>query len=438
MTINNRKYHIGIIGTGFIARGLLYALRHHARLEVSRVLTRRPIDTIKKLPIEKNLLIHNVEDIIRASDLVIECTGDAIHGAEIAEYILKAGIPMVTMNPELQLTAGSILSQMGTFIEAEGDQPGTIARLNLEMRDMGFEPIVYGNIKGFLNLNPTLEEMTYWSKRNGISLSQVTAFTDGSKVQIEQALVANGLGATIAQKGLSCIECKDYKDGADRLGEIADEFGEAISDYVLCPGAPAGVFIVAKHTKEQTSYLKYLKLGDGPNYTIIKPYHLCHLEIAKTIKNVLMGNMEYDFNNGSNPTVQVATVTKRKIMSGEYIERGLGSFDVRGEAVKICELPNAVPLTLIHKAGFVKTVEEGQVITFDNVELPQTRALKMWQETLRNINIEDNETEEITITKHENDKANHTNGQLEQNEFAPTRPFSFLKSFPLFKYLNNS
>lgn len=431
--INARNYHIGIIGTGFIARGLLYSLKHQSHLEVGNVLTRRPIRSVKNLPVAKKYLTHDIDKIIRTSDLVVECSGDAIHGTDMVERVLKAGIPVVTMNPELQITSGTILSQMGTFIEAEGDQPGTLARLNLEMRNMGFEPIVYGNIKGFLNLNPTLEEMKYWSKRNGISLTQVTAFTDGSKVQIEQALVANGLGATIAKKGLSCVPCKNYKDGADRLGEIADKLAEPISDYVLSPGAPAGVFIVAKHDNEQTPYLKYLKLGEGPNYTIIKPYHLCHLEITKTIKNVLSGNTEYDFNNGSNPTIQVAAIAKRTIESGKFIERGLGSFEVRGEAVKILEAPNAAPLTLIHKAEFIKTVEEGQVITFDDVSLPKTRALAMWQETLSKVNVEVEDKIQNTKVEQKNGDARPTNGQLKREPFMPARPFAFLKPFSLLK-----
>jgi len=385
--IDGRKYHIGIIGTGFIARGLLYSLKYHSRLEPGYILTRRPIESIKNPPVEKKYLTHDIERIVRTSDLVVECTGDAIHGTEMAEQILKAGIPVVTMNPELQITSGTILSQMGTFIEAEGDQPGTLAALDMEVKNMGFKPIVYGNIKGFLNHKPTLEDMKYWSKRNGITLPQVTAFTDGSKVQIEQALVANGLGATIAKKGLSCIKSKNYEDGASRLGEIADKVGKPISDYVLSPGSPAGVFVVAKHDKEQAPYLKYLKLGDGPNYSIIKPYHLCHLEIAKTITNVLLGNTEYNFNNGPNPTVQVVAIAKRKIMLGELIDRGLGGFDIRGEAVKIRLLPRGVPITLIHKAKFMRTVEEGQVITFNDVELPKSRALDMWMQTLEKIGV---------------------------------------------------
>ena len=382
---STRKYHIGIIGTGFIARGLLYSLKYRPQIEVSSILTRRPIKTIKNLPVEDKLFTHNIERVIRKSDLVVECTGDAVHGTEMVEQVLKAGIPVVTMNPELQITSGTILSQMGTLIEAEGDQPGTLAALDAEVRSMGFKPIVYGNIKGFLNLNPALKEMQYWAKQNGISLPQVTAFTDGSKVQIEQALVANGLCATIVDRGLAGIKCKNYEDGASRLGELADKVGEPISDYVLSPGSPAGVFIVAKHDKEQAPYLKYLKLGDGPNYTIVKPYHLCHLEIAGTITKVLLGDTSYSFNNGRSPTIQVMAVTKREIRAGETIERGLGGFDVRGEAVKIRDFAEAVPITLIHKAEFVKTVGEGQVVTFEDVRLPETRALTMWEEVLSRV-----------------------------------------------------
>lgn len=382
MTIN-RKYHIGIIGTGFIARGLLMNLKNYPQLHVCGVLTRRPIDSIKDFPLAKKYLTNKIQDLINISDLVVECSGDAIHGTEIVEPVLKAGLPVVTMNPELQITSGTMLAKMGTFIEAEGDQPGTLAALDMEMKSMGFKPVVYGNIKRFLNLKPTPEEMQYWAKRQGISFAQVTAFTDCSKLQIEQALVANGLAATIVKQGLAGISCKNHEDGAQRLGEIAKANGKPISDYVLCPTAPAGVFIVATHDKEQAPRLEYLKLGPGPHYVIVKPYHLCHLEIAKTILKVLRGDTDYSFNNGPHPTIQVAAIAKRKIEAGEIIERGLGSFVIRGEAVKIIEQPKGVPITLIHQAEFVKPVEEGQIITFDDVKLPKTRALELWQETLK-------------------------------------------------------
>lgn len=377
-----KKYRIGISGTGFIASGLMLALKYHPELSVSRVLTRRPMDQVA-IPIAKELLTNTVEDLIRESDLIVECSGDVLHGTVVVETALKAGLPVVTMNSELQTVSGTALSALGTLVEAEGDQPGSLAALYRETVDMGFRPIVYGNIKRFLNLNPTREEMEYWSKRQGISMDQVTAFTDGTKVQIEQTLVANGLGATIVCRNLSGIPCKDLEDGAQRLGEIADGIGLPISDYVLSANAPAGVFVVAKHDAEQIPYLEYLKLGKGPYYIILRPYHLCHLEIPRTILAVLRGDERVRFNNGPKPTIQVVAVSKRALGKGESIKRGLGGFDVRGEAVKIKNCPEGVPIGLLQEATMIRPVAEGQIVTFADVELPKSRALELWQETLK-------------------------------------------------------
>ena len=68
---------------------------------------------------------------------------------------------------------------------------------------MGFSPLVYGNRKGYYNPDPPRDQMEYRAHKQGISLDQVTGATDGTKVHIEQALVANGLGATIARDGVS-------------------------------------------------------------------------------------------------------------------------------------------------------------------------------------------------------------------------------------------
>lgn len=378
-----KKYRIGIIGTGFIARGLMLALKYHPELEISGIVTRRKKDGIENFPVDTTLLTNDVEEVIRKSDLIVECSGDVIHGTEMIEKVFAAGLPVVTMNSELQIVTGSALAKKGMLVEAEGDQPGSLAALDREVRDMGFEPIVYGNIKRFLNLHPTPEEMEYWSKRQGISLSQVTAFTDGTKVQVEQALVANALGATISCRNLSGIPCKDLEDGAQRLAEIADGIGIPISDYVLSSTAPAGVFIVAKHRDEQKPYLEYLKLGAGPYYVILRPYHLCHLEIPRTILNVLNGNKNATFNNGERPTIQVVAVAKHAIGKDVIVKRGLGGFDVRGEAVKIKNCPEGVPIGLLHEATFIRPVAEGQIITFADVKLPESRALELWQETLQ-------------------------------------------------------
>jgi Oxidoreductase DRL, catalytic domain len=202
------------------------------------------------------------------------------------------------MNSELQIVSGTALAHRDTLVEAEGDQPGCLAALAREARDLGFDTRVYGNVKRFLNLAPTPSEMRYWAARQGISLEQVTAFTDGTKVQIEQALVANGLGAAITCRNLTGLACETVEEGATRLAALADAMDTPISDYLLSPRAPAGVFVVGRHREEQRPYLDYLKLGSGPDYLLLRPFHLVHLEIPKTIRHVLADRNEWRFNNG--------------------------------------------------------------------------------------------------------------------------------------------
>jgi len=157
--------------------------------------------------------------------LIVEAAGDPIYGTDLIAQALQAGLPVVTMDAELQITSGTYLSTLGYLAEAEGDQPGALAALYRDAVAMGFKPLVYGNLKGFLNHYPTLEEMKHWANVQGISLTQVTAFTDGTKLQVEQALVANGLGATIAQQGLLGYVTADVNEGSYRLAADAMQIG---------------------------------------------------------------------------------------------------------------------------------------------------------------------------------------------------------------------
>jgi predicted homoserine dehydrogenase-like protein len=249
---------------------------------------------------------------------------------------------------------------------------------------MGFEPLVYGNIKGFLNHNPTPKDMDYWSKKSGISLDMVTSFTDGTKVQIEQAFVANGFGATIAQDGLLGIVEDDMQKGRDILGERADEVGSPISDYQLSPKLPAGVFLVATHNENQKDALRYYKMGEGKYYVIERPFHLCHLEIIKTIKRVLNGGGVL-LDNSKNPTISVATVAKRDLKMGEKIHKGIGSFEVRGEAIKIKEHKNHIPIGLMADVTLKRDVKAGEILSFDDLDVPDTMALRAWQSIVSKI-----------------------------------------------------
>ncbi|RUM69247.1 MAG: dTDP-4-dehydrorhamnose reductase [Sulfurovum sp.] len=378
----NKRHKIGIIGSGFIATGLANQLMQNPEYEVAGILTRTDINARKDF-LQNKLLTNSLDDLIATSDLIVECSGDAIYATETIDRILKANIPVVTMNSEFHVTTGSYFVDKGLITEAEGDQPGVLAILHEEAIDMGFKPVVYANIKGFLNENPSREDMEYWGARSNLSLEMVTSFTDGTKVQIEQTLVANGFGADIIKESLVKLENDDMLEGGTLLAQEAKAAGisGAVSDYLLSSKLPAGVFILAEHDQEQHDALKYYKLGDGPYYVLERTYHICHLEIIKTIKRVLHGGGVL-LNNSQTPRFSVAAIAKRDLKVGESIIKAIGSFDVRGETVRIDEHLSHVPIGLLANATIKKEIKEGEIVTFDDVDLPKSLALSIWEQII--------------------------------------------------------
>lgn len=370
-----KKHRIGLVGTGFIASGFARLIHNHAPdLNLTSVLTRRPLEQAGSFPFPERLT-QSVQQLIDTSDLIVECSGDVLHSTEVIDQALRAGKPVVTMNSEFHVTTGSWFADKGLLTEAEGDQPGCIAALHEEAVMMGFKPIVYGNMKGFLNHLPKPEEMAYWSGKQGISIEQTTSFTDGTKIQIEQAFVANGFGATITRQGMEGPSAVDVNKTAIELARFAAELGQPIADYMLAPGK-AGVFVVGTHDAEEWKALNYLKLGDGPYYVLVKNFHLCQYEIVKTVRRVINGGGVL-LNNSTHPTLSIVGIAKTALPVGTRIDRAIGGFQVRGEAARIQDVPGHVPMGLIQNAVITRPVEAGQILSFDDVELPDSLALNI-------------------------------------------------------------
>src|SRR6185369_4680177 len=72
---------VGIVGTGYTARGLAHVLGRTPRLSMSSVLTRRPLDEVDGP--WAGLLTHSTDRLVAQSDLVVVTTGDAVHGTEV-------------------------------------------------------------------------------------------------------------------------------------------------------------------------------------------------------------------------------------------------------------------------------------------------------------------------------------------------------------------
>ena len=123
--------------------------------------------------------------------------------------------------------------------------------------------------------------MAYWANRQGISVDQTTSFTDGTKVQIEQVIIGNGLGATITRQGMEGLASTNLDDSASLLGMMAEAAHRRLRDPLRLPAG--GVFLVGRHEDQAA-------IGSvGGPYTLVRPFHLCSLEVGKTVRRVLSG-----------------------------------------------------------------------------------------------------------------------------------------------------
>lgn len=116
-----------------------------------------------------------------------------------------------------------------------------------------------------------------------------------------------------------------------------------------------------------------MKLGAGPFYTMVRPYHLCALEIPKTIRRVAAGGPPL-LHNSAAPTIGVAAVAKKTLSPGDTIALGVGSFEVRGRAVRMSEEPDHMPIGLLCDAKVTRKLQRGEMLTVNDVDLPDSYA----------------------------------------------------------------
>src|SRR5690606_24436624 len=126
----------------------------------------------------------------------------------------------------------------------------------------------------------------------------------------------------------------------------------------------------------QVDALNYFKLGPGPYYVMFNPHHLCSIEAIKTVRRVLAGGGVL-MNNSSNPSVGECAIAKGPLAAGHRIDRAIGGFDVRGEAVTTADEPEHVPIGILNGAILRHAVEPGQMLRFSDVDIPDSRALEV-------------------------------------------------------------
>jgi predicted homoserine dehydrogenase-like protein len=397
-----RPIDVIVSGLGFMGFGFIDGSQTIPNLRIALVISRRPqesreflikhgykaevVDSVKEVDTNKEKGIISVSsnlDLVRDLDneILLEVTGTVEYGTDVVLKAIEGGKHILTMNPELQVTVGSQLKKIadkkGLLIsDVYGDQPGSLSRLIMNARMMGYKVLVAGNMKRYRDNYATQEKMLPWAKDKGLAVRQTVSFTDGTKQAIEMNLVSNYFRMDILQEGMKGAKIADIKEAITAFD--GHDFGKnGVVDYGLGINLFPGVFALVEHTsKNQQKYLRYLGLGDGPRYALFEPYHLCHLEVGISIAEMILFKQPI-INNSTDPIMRTVTYAKRDLKKGEVLD-GIGGDTIRGDICRESESKEYLPAGLAMGAVLKNDIAKDQKIKLEDVELKKNKATELF------------------------------------------------------------
>ena len=308
-------------------------------------------------------------------DVVIEATGLPGIGAELGIKAMEQGKHLVMMNVEADVTIGSYLKSQAdrlgvVYSLGAGDEPSSCMELVEFVSAMGHKIVSAGKGKNNpLNTDATPDRYQAEADARNMNPRMLVEFVDGSKTMVEMAAIANATGLVPDKPGMHGPAV-----GPDALATqlIPAKDGGLLSgagrvDYSVGKGLAPGVFVVAEAEHPRIwERMKDLKMGDGPYFAFIRPYHLTSLEVPLTCaKAVLYGKA--DMVPLDRPVAEVAALAKKDLAPGERLDQ-IGEYCYRAWIMEASEARQAaaIPCGLLAGAQVTEPIRKGELITYAN------------------------------------------------------------------------
>jgi len=340
----------------------------------------------------KPVITENVSLLAQADgvDVVLDLTANIDAGAELAVTAFSHGKHVVGYNAELCATVGPVLKRKAdqagvVYTEADGDQPGVLMNLFRHICGMGMRPVLCGNIKGLEDHYRTPDTQRSFAAKWGQKAHMVTSFADGTKISFEQAVIANATNMRVAKRGMLGLQVKPGTPVEEAVRQIEMGLlmeGPGIVDYIIGAAPAPGVFILAiSEDPLHQQYMRYFKMGEGPLYCFVRPYHLCHLEIANSIARAALYG-DATITPQQKLSVEVIATAKRDLLPGETLD-GIGRFTLYGqcENADVVQREGLLPMGLAEGAVLNRKVAKDEVLCIADVKMPPQRMIdQLWEE----------------------------------------------------------
>ena len=395
---------IALCGIGHMGRCLFSQVRSIPGMEVVAVADRNVLKLVKKLPdagksfVEigcgQNISSHELgytADIASAAslpwaDVVVDATGSCSAGAEIAACAIENNKDVVSLNVEADTAIGPMLKKLASragvvYTLAAGDEPGVLKELYDFAVLMGMEIVACGKGKNNpLDRDANPSTLAVYSKQKGADARMMTSFVDGTKTMIEMACLSNATGLA--------ADCRGMHGPKAGLGELTGVFeleknGGILSrtgviDFVIGDVAP-GVFLIYSTADDLLKEeLRYLLLGEGPNYLLYRPYHLASMEVPVSIA------MAYFYRQATivaenNLVSDILTVAKTDLDAGQVID-GIGGYTVYGllDSYDQVKKEKLLPIGLSEGCVLGRSKKRGEPISYEDLQdIPQNKLYRM-------------------------------------------------------------
>ena len=385
----NENIKVGLVGAGQMGQGIVAQVSKMYGVDLVCIIDKNK----KQLDIASDRYKKHKENKILSSDsiaaldnveldIVIEATGTPAAGAIVAKNVLNRGINLILLNVETEATIGLALRKEAEknnaiVTVADGDEPVAALDLYNFATELSFEVISIGKGKNNpFNTFATPSSLTKEASLKQMNPKMLTSFVDGTKTMVEMAALANFLDFNIDVDGMHGIEAtyeninQHYIPKKD--GGLLNN--SQVVDFAF--GIAPGVFAVIYSEDDYVNYeMKYLKMGEGPYWTLARPYHLTSLEIPRTIRHIMLE--KYSKLSAKSWNVEVVAYAKQDIEPGTNLG-SIGGDYIYGKAQKLSSSKGLLPIGIAEDNIATKAISKGNPIAIGDVDAQDNELCEYW------------------------------------------------------------
>jgi predicted homoserine dehydrogenase-like protein len=402
---DGNNIQVGLVGCGQMGSGMMHVTNRMPGMVTSAIADidiNRPLEELHILGVPESAIcvtnkLDEAEDSLcggnyvvtedatllsRLSglDAVVEATGDTEIGARVAWECIINQKNVIMLNVETDVTVGYILNRMAkktgvVYTVASGDEPAVCKMLFDFASSLGFEVVCLGKGKNnVIDYSATPDSCQEEAKAKRMNPKMLASFKDGTKTMVEMAAISNATGLVPDVPGMHGpkVEVNELNKVFVPVSDGGILSQRGCVDYSTGAIAPGVFAIIATDEPRIQADMKFVSMGPGPYYLLLRPFHLCNIETPLAVAEaVLYGETTAVANN---LVSDVITVAKRDIKPGETLG-GIGSADVFHRIYTFQEARKlkGIPMGLAPNAKVLKDIRKGELITEDNVALDTSR-----------------------------------------------------------------